>query len=1153
MGSILLVLVFTIILFVSISDFVQFYTEPLEQFSVFHQHGNFHEEEGPKATACHSPQTVVFASERIPNFDLKPNQKDQVAASEAPFERPYIPCSAIRSDGDTKFDSLEMPPLQKNLLWKARVLRTMRSAVAFLPGPGLCATSSPAVSTTSSMEARSMDHGGRLANRPVDPVSQAASVTKKEVQKAGCMEQCRQRKRPWRCHRSTAKLWASAITGYAIAGASLVGWDGTVSDYQLRCIVPQHHSQLRPQGGQRARETHEVVSCGLEEVQGRLARGIAIFSQRSDHQKWPGRNQVPPLSSVATRQSQEGAPRSADCAPCHARCMEELLSPISGPVVQIYGAVHAAGTSNDGQAQGRPGELDGCKGKPWSLQSLRWLGKQGRCGDAERCRGPGPQGCRDVCRPENRSKLSGLGFKSPNTAQTSRTGRAARGRAKPASQETKNERSRPDRHKQCGRWQIPLFWGARVNTFAPSIAHGLPPQCDPVGLTNFAGSLPRLEANCAFRAFHDAFHDDHAVLPWSHLAMKWNHSVLSEVDFVDEWLAADRAFHLAHEVGFETARFFAVSTDAHANFRDQSCAFESVQCSSVHHLYKDFGVHSLQSIPTVCNHHLQDMKHTNFVASQSLDQPCDILFAPCCEVSRLISVTSPAPSTSQCTVPDGCLAVCSSGFDAPSTSNVGIAVSLSEVGDSNDVAGWDNLTRVGHAPLMNASPRDERPHKSSIARCHAHHVAAPLGTPRANDRTVHFCSDIALYIGCEDQWKFHQLLIPEEALVMSHKPWSLIQPDAVFSRAQFCNDDQRETVVHHTSSMACRRPLNYSTMPQIPRDSHPTVRVSHNEDKMFQPLEAQSRKRNLCFGSRFEPGYSGQLPSQLITHYRREHESPIGWMPQHDNLEDEELDEEQPPNDHDQQPAFLRLLRDRFHQLGFDIFDGDFEIPIRTWFLDHVTMRRWTSPRILQLVGPPHTWEQQFSSLWVDQIDTNDWFDLSIVEPDPPRTARHSFVMVDAILTQSLHMDRFPGLVTVMPEQFQAFEMFSVAYSFADFISGFDIVLAADAASMCRYHPCTITFGWDEIPHSLRPQHVMRPGDGFQVTVRPGRLQLTALDQRNPTQASSSNEPPAQPTVDASTNLTFSTPEHPMFDDPTHRRFTTPLHLFQLDAHEVIC
>ena len=286
-----------------------------------------------------------------------------------------------------------------------------------------------------------------------------------------------------------------------------------------------------------------------------------------------------------------------------------------------------------------------------------------------------------------------------------------------------------------------------------------------------------------------------------------------------------------------------------------------------------------------------------------------------------------------------------------------------------------------------------------------------------------------------------------------------------------------------------------------------------------------------CSGDGFQ--CQSGLPPHLISQCRLEHESPLGWMPPADDHDDDEDQDEHIPQNFDEEPALVRHLRDRFLQLGFINFDGDFEIPIRTWYLDHVTVRRWTAPRILQLVGLPHTWEQQFMSLWVDQIDPSDWFDVSIVHPDPPRIDRHSFVMLDVILTQSLHMDRYPGLVTVFPQQVESFEMFSVAYSFTDFISGFDVVLAADAVSMCRYHPCTITFGWEEIPHSLRPQHVMRPGDGFQVLVRPGRLQL-AEPIRSSSAASSSQAPPAQPSIDASVNLTCSTLEHPLIDDPAH-------------------
>ena len=119
---------------------------------------------------------------------------------------------------------------------------------------------------------------------------------------------------------------------------------------------------------------------------------------------------------------------------------------------------------------------------------------------------------------------------------------------------------------------------------------------------------------------------------------------------------------------------------------------------------------------------------------------------------------------------------------------------------------------------------------------------------------------------------------------------------------------------------------------------------------------------------------------------RREHESPIPWNHQQPPSDDEHEDGDEgfPHEDPLANPAFLQTLIARFSRFGLDVHSGDFEIPLRTWYLDHVNMRRWTAPRILQLVGPPHGWEQQFSSLWVDQIDPDDWFDLTIVNPDPP-------------------------------------------------------------------------------------------------------------------------------------------------------------------------
>ena len=88
---------------------------------------------------------------------------------------------------------------------------------------------------------------------------------------------------------------------------------------------------------------------------------------------------------------------------------------------------------------------------------------------------------------------------------------------------------------------------------------------------------------------------------------------------------------------------------------------------------------------------------------------------------------------------------------------------------------------------------------------------------------------------------------------------------------------------------------------------------------------------------------------------RREHESPIPWNHQQPPSDDEHEDGDEgfPHEDPLANPAFLQTLIARFSRFGLDVHSGDFEIPLRTWYLDHVNMRRWTAPRILQLVGPP--------------------------------------------------------------------------------------------------------------------------------------------------------------------------------------------------------
>lgn len=290
-------------------------------------------------------------------------------------------------------------------------------------------------------------------------------------------------------------------------------------------------------------------------------------------------------------------------------------------------------------------------------------------------------------------------------------------------------------------------------------------------------------------------------------------------------------------------------------------------------------------------------------------------------------------------------------------------------------------------------------------------------------------------------------------------------------------------------------------------------------------------------------------PRKAISQCRREHESPLA------EFEDQMQDAPQPPDIDpfapDQPaplpPAFVADLSTRLIRMGYDVADPDFDVLLRTWYIDHVTIRRWTAPRNLQLAGPPSSWESQFSSLWVDQINPNEWFDVTVIHPDPPRTLRNSFIAMDVVVTQSIELDRYAGLVTVLPDA-SSFELFSVAASFDQDVSGFDIASAADADRLCRYRECTVTFGWQDIPFTLRPHHQMSHGDGFQLLIRSTSACSVAQERFFAHASSSTDRPPFAflPPINATAGPAVTNGTSDSVDQPS--QFVTPLHIFQMEG-----
>ena len=341
-------------------------------------------------------------------------------------------------------------------------------------------------------------------------------------------------------------------------------------------------------------------------------------------------------------------------------------------------------------------------------------------------------------------------------------------------------------------------------------------------------------------------------------------------------------------------------------------------------------------------------------------------------------------------------------------------------------------------------------------------------------------------------------------------------------------------------------------------------RVLHNMHRQLQPQQELLQATGGCFSSpcsaatdRFCHVQScGTLRSHPATEHhpcirkcRLEHESPItdlvAQLPADQPPADlgPNLQGRQPP----MPPAFVADLSNRFIRMGFDINDGDFDVPLRTWYIDHATIRRWTAPRNLQLVGPPQGWEAQISSIWVDQINPDEWFDVTIIHPDPPRPPRHSFVILDVVVTQSIQLDRYAGLVTVLPSRSASFDMFSVAASFETDVSGFDVAQAADAAAMCSYQECTVTFGWQVIPYTLRPQHAMSHGDGFQFQIHSTPVQLAP--QTNTQAGSSTDVHPGGAQQFPTGSYHEDVQSHVA---PAASQFTTPLHIYHMNGMDTV-
>eukprot|EP00435_Cladocopium_sp_Y103_P032829 s972_g8.t1 len=185
----------------------------------------------------------------------------------------------------------------------------------------------------------------------------------------------------------------------------------------------------------------------------------------------------------------------------------------------------------------------------------------------------------------------------------------------------------------------------------------------------------------------------------------------------------------------------------------------------------------------------------------------------------------------------------------------------------------------------------------------------------------------------------------------------------------------------------------------------------------------------------------------------------------------------------------------------------DHPLLIRTWYLHHQVYPRWKVPRIVELDNHWEQWMNELQTSWRDMIDPAETFQCHIVTPDPMRTYVRAQAIADVIVTQGNELGMFAGLLTVEPLACHAIQHpFALAISLPGFVSGRLIVSAADLDTECDELQCELFFGWDHLPLTEQPMHLMSNGHGFLARIRDSIPDASSFMQVVPSRPMSHNE-----------------------------------------------
>lgn len=161
----------------------------------------------------------------------------------------------------------------------------------------------------------------------------------------------------------------------------------------------------------------------------------------------------------------------------------------------------------------------------------------------------------------------------------------------------------------------------------------------------------------------------------------------------------------------------------------------------------------------------------------------------------------------------------------------------------------------------------------------------------------------------------------------------------------------------------------------------------------------------------------------------------------------------------------------------------DWGFTVRTWYLHHRLYRRCAVSRNVQLTGPPQGWFGLILATWHDLVQRAEEVDVSFVQPAPPRSWYERYVVHDLMLTQGIHEERLPSLVTIAPTVAEmGLQMHAIALSFEYVISSSDLLRRAGIREWCARRHFQIIHGHDVIDND-EPFIEIEAGDSFVVYV----------------------------------------------------------------------